>query len=44
MPIGSRNLTILKSDICELKYRVIAKDSEGNETFDEGEGTWEING
>ena len=44
IPIGSRNLTILKTDTCILKYKVVAKDAEGAEVFDEGNGTWRING
>lgn len=44
IPIGSRNLTILKTDTCILKYKVVAKDVEGSEVFDEGDGTWRING
>jgi hypothetical protein len=44
IPIGSRNLTVLKTDTCILKYKVIAKDAEGAEVFDEGEGIWRING
>ena len=42
--IGDRNLTILKKDSCILRYKLIAKDIEGADIFNKGEGVWKVNG